>query len=65
MDAVQGLQGKSAGVQIISSGEPGKASEVRIRGTNSITGNTNPIYVVDGVIVYDLQNINSARYRKY
>jgi TonB-linked SusC/RagA family outer membrane protein len=60
MDAVQGLQGKSAGVQIISSGEPGKASEVRIRGTNSITGNTNPIYVVDGVIVDNLLNINSS-----
>ncbi len=37
MNAVQGLQGKTAGVQIISSGEPGKQSEVRIRGTNSIT----------------------------
>jgi TonB-dependent starch-binding outer membrane protein SusC len=59
MIAVQGLQGKTAGVQIISSGEPGKQSEVRVRGTNSIKGGANPIYVVDGVIVPDIININS------
>jgi TonB-dependent starch-binding outer membrane protein SusC len=59
MNAVQGLQGKTAGVQIISSGEPGKQSEVRIRGTNSITAGANPIYVVDGVIVTDISNINT------
>ena len=59
MNAVQGLQGKTAGVQIISSGEPGKQSEVRIRGTNSITADANPIYVVDGVIVTDISNINT------
>jgi TonB-dependent starch-binding outer membrane protein SusC len=59
MNAVQGLQGKTAGVQIISSGEPGSQSEVRIRGTNSITAGANPIYVVDGVIVTDISNINT------
>jgi TonB-linked SusC/RagA family outer membrane protein len=59
MSAVQGLQGKTAGVQIISSGEPGKQSEVRIRGTNTVTADANPIYVVDGVIVPDITNINS------
>ncbi len=59
MNAVQGLQGKTSGVQIISSGEPGSQSEVRIRGTNSITAGANPIYVVDGVIVTDISNINT------
>jgi len=59
MTAVQGLQGKTAGVQIISSGEPGSQSQVRIRGTNTVTADANPIFVVDGVIVPDITNINT------
>jgi len=58
MNAIQGLQGKTAGIQVISSGEPGKQSEVRIRGTNTVTADANPIYVVDGVIVDNITNIN-------
>jgi TonB-dependent starch-binding outer membrane protein SusC len=45
----QVLQGTSPGVQVTSSsGEPGGAMSVRIRGTSSITGNSEPLYVVDG-----------------
>ena len=44
------LQGKVAGLNIKSvSGRPGQAAEVRIRGTNTITGNAEPLWVVDGV----------------
>ncbi len=44
------LQGRMSGVVITpSSGEPGAASTVNIRGTSSITGNNLPLYVVDGV----------------
>ncbi|HEY3385210.1 MAG TPA: TonB-dependent receptor plug domain-containing protein, partial [Saprospiraceae bacterium] len=44
------IQGKTAGVQIVStSGEPGAAVNLRIRGTNSIRSNNNPLFVVDGV----------------
>ena len=44
------IQGKTAGVQISqSSGEPGAGINVRIRGTNSIRSNNNPLFVVDGV----------------
>ena len=44
------IQGKTAGVQITSSsGEPGAAVQFRIRGTNSIRSNNNPLFVVDGV----------------
>lgn len=44
------IQGKSAGVQITqSSGEPGAGMNIRIRGTNSIRSNNNPLFVVDGV----------------
>jgi len=59
LTAVQGLQGKTSGIQIISSGDPGSQSQVRIRGTNSVTADANPIYVVDGVIVPDITNINT------
>ncbi len=44
------IQGKTSGVQITqSSGEPGAGIDVRIRGTNSIRSNNNPLFVVDGV----------------
>ena len=46
------LSGKTAGVQITqSSGAPGAGSSVRIRGINSITGSSEPLYVIDGVPV--------------
>ena len=44
------LQGQLAGVDVkITSGRPGAASKVRIRGTNTITGNAEPLWVIDGV----------------
>lgn len=46
------LQGRAAGVQVISNdGTPGGAVSVKIRGTNSLRGNNEPLYVVDGVII--------------
>lgn len=42
------LSGKVAGMQVISNG-PGGSTSVRIRGTNSITGNNDPLYVIDGI----------------
>ena len=51
----QALQGVAAGVTVNSgSGQPGAAAEVRIRGIGTVN-NSAPIYVVDGVIV---DNIN-------
>ncbi|MBN8851827.1 MAG: TonB-dependent receptor [Sphingobacteriales bacterium] len=47
----QSLQGRTSGLTIAaSSGQPGSSSTVRIRGTTSI-GNSDPLYVVDGVPV--------------
>ena len=44
------IQGKTAGVQMTSTtGNPGDAVQLRIRGTNSIRSNNNPLFVVDGV----------------
>jgi TonB-linked SusC/RagA family outer membrane protein len=46
----QALTGKATGVTVVtSSGQPGTASEVRIRGGNSITAGNDPLYVIDGV----------------
>ena len=42
------IQGRAAGVQVITSGEPGNNPTFRIRGTGTI-GNNDPLIVVDGV----------------
>lgn len=59
----QTLQGRAAGVQVSQiSGEPGAAPSIRIRGGNSIQGNNEPLWVIDGIIVgtdFNLSNINT------
>jgi TonB-linked SusC/RagA family outer membrane protein len=48
------IQGKAAGVQVTSaSGEPGAGVSVRIRGTSSVRGGNNPLFVVDGIPLTD------------
>jgi len=48
----EGLQGLAAGVQVQkTSGQPGAASQVTIRGVATVNNSTSPLYVVDGVIV--------------
>jgi len=49
---VSGLQGKMAGVDIsTTSGAPGGSSKVVLRGFSSISGNNQPLYIIDGVPV--------------
>ncbi|WP_026837313.1 SusC/RagA family TonB-linked outer membrane protein [Gillisia sp. JM1] len=55
----QSIQGKAAGVQIISSGAPGSSPIVRIRGTGTVQAGREPIYVVDGIITDRIDNISS------
>lgn len=43
------IQGQVAGVVVSESGEPGGGIAISIRGTNSILGGTQPLYVVDGI----------------
>ncbi|MEZ0608889.1 SusC/RagA family TonB-linked outer membrane protein [Fibrella sp. WM1] len=46
----QSLQGRAAGVQITqNSGAPGGSTTIRIRGGNSIQGDNEPLYVIDGI----------------
>ncbi len=51
------LQGKVAGVQMSTSGDPGSSAFVRIRGIGTINNNE-PLYVIDGVPVQNESNIN-------
>lgn len=57
------MQGRVAGVQITSnSGEPGAINTIRIRGTSSVLGGNQPLYVVDGIPVTndDIGNGNAG-----
>jgi TonB-linked SusC/RagA family outer membrane protein len=48
------LGGAVAGVNVVqSSGQPGASSSIRIRGGNSINGGNEPLYVIDGFIMYN------------
>ncbi|HUW94050.1 MAG TPA: SusC/RagA family TonB-linked outer membrane protein, partial [Bacteroidales bacterium] len=54
----QALQGKTAGVQVISDGgSPGAGMKVRIRGV-STNGSSNPLYIVDGVKSGDINYLD-------
>ncbi|MCF4102215.1 TonB-dependent receptor [Gillisia sp. M10.2A] len=54
----QGLQGLVAGVNVSSpNGQPGSASKIRIRGTTSLFGSNQPLYVIDGIPVVSESNI--------
>ncbi|NNK11705.1 MAG: TonB-dependent receptor plug domain-containing protein, partial [Flavobacteriaceae bacterium] len=56
---VQTLSGQVAGLNITTStGQPGAASNVNLRGVTSINGNTQPLYIIDGVPV-DEDNFRS------
>lgn len=59
-NAISALTGKISGLQIISSGgNLGGSSRVTLRGINSITGNNQPLFVIDGVPL-DNTDLNTA-----
>ncbi|MVM31408.1 SusC/RagA family TonB-linked outer membrane protein [Spirosoma sp. HMF4905] len=53
----QQLQGRVAGLTVISNGQPGTSNQIRIRGFGSFGGNQ-PLYVVDGMPTQNIQFIN-------
>ncbi|MDX1333160.1 MAG: SusC/RagA family TonB-linked outer membrane protein [Robiginitalea sp.] len=58
-NVVQTLSGQVAGLDIsTNSGQPGAAPTVRLRGVNSINGNTSPLFIIDGTPV-DEDNFRS------
>jgi len=50
----QALQGKVSGMQVTNSGAPGSSPVIRIRGLASVRSNSDPLYVVDGVLTNDI-----------
>lgn len=53
------LQGKVSGIQVISpSGSPGQSSSIRIRGAISLLGNSDPLYIIDGIQVQNTEGLN-------
>ncbi|SHG13426.1 TonB-linked outer membrane protein, SusC/RagA family [Flavobacterium fluvii] len=62
-NALQGLQGKAAGVDITSSERPGTLGSVRIRGNRSLTATNDPLYVVDGVPLMSASSIETLNPR--
>jgi TonB-linked SusC/RagA family outer membrane protein len=60
-NAMQSLQGRVAGVQIVSAGQPGASPTVRVRGINSFSASGSPLYVVDGVFYDDIGFLDSSQ----
>ncbi|MCY0976608.1 SusC/RagA family TonB-linked outer membrane protein [Chryseobacterium wangxinyae] len=59
LNASQAIQGKAAGVQITASDLPGSTPTVMIRGLGTVLGGRTPLYVVDGMFMDNINNINS------
>jgi TonB-linked SusC/RagA family outer membrane protein len=53
----QQFQGRASGVTVITSGQPGTASQIRIRGFSSF-GSNNPLYIVDGIPLFNIDFLN-------
>ena len=59
-DVSRMLQGKTAGVQVTNvSSTFGAAPKLRVRGASSIYGNSNPLWVVDGVVLDDVVDVSA------
>lgn len=65
MNASQAIQGKAAGVQVISSDAPGSTPSVVIRGVGTALGGRSPLYVVDGMPTENINNINTNDITSY
>lgn len=55
----QGLAGRAPGVQVKqATGQPGSPPQIRVRGIGSISAGVNPLYVVDGFPIDNIQTLN-------
>nr|WP_315153120.1 TonB-dependent receptor [uncultured Flavobacterium sp.] len=62
-NALQGLQGRAAGVDIRTAERPGTIGAVRVRGNRSLTASNSPLYVVDGVPLLSASSIETLNPR--
>lgn len=59
VNIMQELAGKAAGVQVQQfNGAPGQDFQVLVRGFTSLSGNANPVYVVDGIVGYNIATLD-------
>lgn len=56
--AIQAIQGKVAGVSIVTNDEPGANPSIRIRGLGTVLGGRDPLYLIDGVETAGLNGLN-------
>ena len=57
----QMIEGRAAGVQVTqNSGEPGAGAQIRIRGGTSISASNEPLYVIDGVPINNVETENAG-----
>ena len=59
-DAAAALQGKVAGVYVITDGAPGSGANIRVRGISSNSGNISPLLIVDGLHVNSIQYLDPS-----
>ncbi|MHA7942254.1 SusC/RagA family TonB-linked outer membrane protein [Formosa sp. 3Alg 14/1] len=60
VNATQSIQGKLSGVNIINTNAPGSDPVVMIRGLGTAASGTTPLYIVDGIQVSGISNINPS-----
>ncbi|TXD53137.1 MULTISPECIES: SusC/RagA family TonB-linked outer membrane protein [unclassified Polaribacter] len=60
IQAFDAIQGKVSGVQIRTNNGPGQGFDVQIRGISSLGGSTNPLFVVNGQQLDNIDNIDPA-----
>jgi len=65
LNASQAIQGKAAGVQVISSDLPGSTPSVIIRGLGTALGGRTPLFIVDGMPTENINNINTNDITSY
>lgn len=64
-NVVNALSGKVAGVKVIGSTNPGGSARIVIRGENSIGGNNQPLFIIDGIPVDNSQFVSTNQTRGY
>ena len=59
-DAAAALQGKVAGIHVLTNGAPGEGASIRVRGYSSNGGSLSPLYIVDGLQVDGIQYLDPS-----
>lgn len=57
-NAIQAIQGKAAGINIVTNDEPGANPSIRIRGLGTLLGGRDPLYIIDGIEASSLNGLS-------